>query len=133
MRRVIFEGRVGGRCYTEQEDGSEADFGTILVWDPPRRFVMAWQVTAQWKYEPDLDRSSEVEVVFTPVGTTETRVDVEHRHFERHGPAGGTMRDAVDTPAGWSGSLQRFAELAESTDVHQAPSSAPAATTDQSW
>lgn len=123
MRRVIFEGRVGGRCYTEQEDGSEADFGTVLVWDPPRRFVMAWQVTTGWQYEPDLARSSEVEVVFTPVGTGETRVDLEHRHFERYGPAGAAMRDAVDSPDGWGGSLRGFADRAEGNDTRHASAS----------
>ena len=123
MRRVVFEGHVGGRCYTEQEDGSEADFGSVLVWDPPRRFVMAWQVTTDWKYEPDLARSSEVEVVFTQVGSGETRVDLEHGHFERYGPAGAAMRDAVDTPAGWSETLRCFAERADARDPR------PAATT----
>lgn len=120
MRRVIFEERVGGRCYTEQEDGSEADFGTVLVWDPPRRFAMAWQVTTDWKFEPDLARSSEVEVVFTPVGTNETRVDLEHKHFERYGAAGSAMRDAVNTPDGWNGSLRSFAGRAEASDADAA-------------
>ena len=41
MRRVLVEERAGGRCYTEQEDGTECDWGKVLVWDPPRRFVMA--------------------------------------------------------------------------------------------
>lgn len=119
MRRVIFEGRVGGRCYSTQEDGSEADFGTVLVWDPPRRFVMAWQVTTDWKYEPDLARSSEVEVLFTPTGAGETRVELEHKHFERYGPAGAAMRDAVDTPSGWSESLGCFAAAVRGIDPRQ--------------
>jgi Activator of Hsp90 ATPase homolog 1-like protein len=44
MKKAIIEGRAGGRCYTEQVDGSECDWGTVLVWEPPRRFVMAWQI-----------------------------------------------------------------------------------------
>ncbi len=45
MRKAIIEGRRGGRCYSEQTDGSECDWGQVLVWEPPRRFVMAWQIS----------------------------------------------------------------------------------------
>src|SRR2546427_243073 len=50
MRRAIIEGRVGGRCYAEQIDGSECDWGQVLVWDPPQRFVVAWQINTEWQY-----------------------------------------------------------------------------------
>ncbi|MEO8624642.1 MAG: SRPBCC domain-containing protein, partial [bacterium] len=62
MKTCLLEGRVGGRCYTEQIDGTECDWGSILVWEPPQRFVMAWQVSTTWQFEPDLAKSSEVEV-----------------------------------------------------------------------
>src|SRR5258708_6358456 len=52
MKKAIVEGAVRGRCYTEQTDGTECDWGSILVWEPPRRFVMAWQIRADWQYEP---------------------------------------------------------------------------------
>ena len=41
LKKAIIEGKAGGRCYSEQMDGTECDWGRILVWDPPRRFVMA--------------------------------------------------------------------------------------------
>lgn len=113
MRRAIIESRAGGRCYTEQEDGIECDWGTVLVWEPPRRFVMAWQVTPQWGYERDLARSSEVEVRFTPQPDGTTRVELEHRHFHRHGPGADRMRTSVDAPDGWVGLLRLFAARAE--------------------
>ena len=112
MTRAILECRAGGRCYSEQEDGTECDWARILVWDPPRRLVMAWQITHEWGYEPDLAKASEVEVTFTRDGGG-TRVDLEHRHFERHGAGGAAMRTAVDSPGGWSGLLKLFAEAAE--------------------
>ena len=65
MKEAIIESGVGGRCYTKQEDGTESDWGQILEWDPPNRFVMAWQITHEWGYEPDLTKSSEVEIRFT--------------------------------------------------------------------
>ncbi|MGA2420731.1 MAG: hypothetical protein ABSG69_11650, partial [Candidatus Acidiferrum sp.] len=62
MKRSVIEGHVAGRCYSEQADGTECDWGEITAWEPPRRFVMAWKITSQWHYEPDLAKSSVVEV-----------------------------------------------------------------------
>lgn len=114
MKKAIIQGRAGGRCYTEQVDGSECDWGTVLVWEPPQRFVMAWQITHEWGYEPDLAKSSEVEVRFTPQSDGTTRVDLEHRHFERHGAGGASMRKSVDAPNGWPGLLQLYIARVES-------------------
>jgi len=111
MTKAIIETKQGGRCYTEQEDGSECDWGRVLTWDPPHRLVIAWQITHEWGYQPDLAQSSEVEVRFTPVDGG-TRVDLEHRHLERHGAGAATMRTAIDSPGGWSGLLQMFADRA---------------------
>ena len=77
---------------------------------------MAWQITLDWQYEPDLAKASEVEVRFTPEPGGLTRVDVEHRHFARHGAGGSGMRTAVDAPNGWSGLLQLFATTAQQAD-----------------
>jgi uncharacterized protein YndB with AHSA1/START domain len=101
MKRIIIEPRADGRCYSEQTDGTECDWGRVLVWDPPRRLVLAWQITHEWGYQPDLSKASEVDVRFTPVGNG-TRVDLEHRGFERHGAGGESMRGSVDAPSGWS-------------------------------
>jgi uncharacterized protein YndB with AHSA1/START domain len=113
MKKAIVEGRPGGRCYSEQTDGTECDWGTVLVWDPPHRFIMAWQTTPNWQYEPDLAKSSEVEVRFTPEAGGFTRVDLEHRYLERHGEGADAMRTAVDSPEGWNGLLQLFRTQAE--------------------
>jgi uncharacterized protein YndB with AHSA1/START domain len=115
MKKAIVEGKAGGRCYTEQEDGTESDWGRVLVWEPPHRIVLAWQVTPEWGYQPDLAQSSEVEIRFSPVADGGTRVDLEHRLFERHGSGAPTMRTAVDSPNGWTGVMQLFAERVEHT------------------
>jgi uncharacterized protein YndB with AHSA1/START domain len=111
MKKAIIEGKAGGRCYTEQQDGTECDWGRVLVWEPPHRLVIAWQITHEWGYQPDLAQSSEVEVRFTPEGTG-TRVDLEHRHLDRHGAGAAAMRTAVDSPNGWGGLLQLYAARA---------------------
>jgi uncharacterized protein YndB with AHSA1/START domain len=113
MKTCLLEGRVGGRCYTEQVDGTEADWGSILAWDPPQRFVMAWQVSTAWQFEPDLAKSSEVEVRFTPLAGGLTRVDLEHRHLSRHGAGFEALRTVFDAPDGWNGLLTLFAATAE--------------------
>jgi uncharacterized protein YndB with AHSA1/START domain len=113
MTRAVIEPRVGGRCYSEQEDGTDCDWGSVLAWEPPRRIVLAWQITSEWSFEPDLAKSSEVEVTFTEEPGGVTRVDLEHRHLERHGAGAQRMRDGVDSANGWGLVLQLFLEEAE--------------------
>ena len=108
LKKAIIEGFPGGRCYSEQIDGTDCPWGEVLVWEPPRRFVMAWKINLQWQYEPDLAKASEVEVSFTPEPDGSTRVDVEHRYFERHGAGWETMRTSVDSGMGWGGLLELY-------------------------
>jgi uncharacterized protein YndB with AHSA1/START domain len=109
MQKGIIEERAGGRCYTIQTDGSECDWGRVLAWEPPVRLVIAWQITHEWGYEPDLAKSSEVEIRFTAEPGGRTRVDLDHRHFERHGAGAASMRTAVGSEGGWGSLLQMYA------------------------
>jgi len=109
MKKAIVETHLGGRCFTEQVDGTACDWGRIVVWEPPRRFVMAWLIDAQWQYQPDASKASEVEVRFTPQADGSTRVDLEHRNFERMGGSGTNMRMMVDSPGGWGHTLELYA------------------------
>jgi len=110
MTKAIVEGRAGGRLYSTQQDGTEFDWGTVLEWDPPRRFVWAWQISGKWQFEPDLSLASEVEVRFTPEPGGMTRVDLEHRHLDRHGLDAAAVRAAIDSPEGWGGLLKLYAD-----------------------
>jgi len=110
MKEVMLEPRLGGRWYELGEDGSQAEVGKILVWEPPRRFVVSWDLNSNWK--PDTTVSSEVEVKFTADGPNATLVELEHRKFERLGAEGGAkMRKDVD--GGWPGLLEQFKQAAE--------------------
>jgi uncharacterized protein YndB with AHSA1/START domain len=112
LKKTIIEPRVGGRWLTIHEDGSENVTGTIKVWDPPNRLVHSWDINAMWK--PDASVASEVEVRFIAEGPNKTRVELEHRNFERMGQEDGTkMREAVGSDGGWSGILDLFRKEAE--------------------
>ena len=108
IRRIVLEPFIGGRWYNDLEDGSDVTVGHVRAWEPGRRFVVGWEISAQWKPERRVEFASEVEVRFVAEGEAHTRVEVEHRNFERMGAEPGeTMRNAVDN--GWPGMLQHFA------------------------
>ncbi|AXC09795.1 hypothetical protein ACPOL_0418 [Acidisarcina polymorpha] len=113
MKEVVVEGRAGGRVYTSQENDTICQWGTVLTWEPPSRFVMAWQVSPEWKFEPDPARCSEVEVRFTPAAGGQTLVELEHRGLQKHGGACAKMRGQVDSEGGWGSLLRLFKEKVE--------------------
>jgi len=111
MKSMVMETRLGGRWYELSEDDSETNIGKIIVWDPPQRFVMSWDLNSKWK--PDTTFNSELEVKFIPDGADATRVELEHRKFERMGvEAGESARRDVD--GGWPKLLERFKAHVES-------------------
>lgn len=105
---ILVEPRQGGRWYERAADGAECDWGRVLVWEPPNRVVFAWQINAEWRYEPDVAQGSEVEVSFTPAGAGGTLVRLEHRNFERHGAGAASIRESIGGAGGWTGLLDCF-------------------------
>ncbi|MGO9830440.1 MAG: SRPBCC family protein [Myxococcaceae bacterium] len=114
LKRAVLEPRSGGRWYAVFEDGSECDTGRVLTWEPPRRLVLGWQITAQWKFDPSF--LTEVEVTFTPEGPKRTLVQLEHRNLERYGVEAPGLRTSIDGPGGWGKILQTFAAVAASEE-----------------
>ena len=108
---VVLEGRVGGRWYEIGTDGAECEWGKVLLWEPPARLILGWQIDANWKYDPTF--VTEVEVVFTALAGGGTRVDLEHRDLERYGEQGSRVRDAISSDRGWLGILGSFAAEAD--------------------
>jgi hypothetical protein len=104
----IIEPRLGGRWFTRHADGSEAVVGHVSVWEPGERFVVSWEINADWKPDARIAFASEVEVRFSAAGAGQTRVDLEHRNFERMGQEPGEkMRNGVDN--GWPAILTLYA------------------------
>ena len=83
LERVGIEPGVDGKCYEIGPYGFRCDWGRVLAW---------------------------VELQFYPDGEGRTRIDLEHRGFERHGEAGVTYREALDE--GWEQLLARYAAAA---------------------
>lgn len=110
MADARVEPREGGRWYEIGVDGSECDWGRVLVWDPPHRLVHTWQLQGDWRYDADPAKASEVEVRFVPEGPDSTRVELEHRLFGRHGDGADSVRDGVSSPGGYDLCLARYVE-----------------------
>jgi uncharacterized protein YndB with AHSA1/START domain len=105
-REAVVEPFVGGRWFERGADGSECDWGRVLVWEPSARVVLTWEITAEWRHDSALH--TEVEVRFSPEGRG-TRVDLEHRQLDAYGPAAQAMKGVFDSEQGWSGLLAAFA------------------------
>jgi uncharacterized protein YndB with AHSA1/START domain len=111
IAETVFERRVGGSVYDRGEDGSICRWARVLAFDPPDRFVISWDIDPRWQIETDPGRTSEVEVRFVAEDGDRTRVELEHRHLDRHGDGWEGVRAGVDNDQGWPLYLQRYAKL----------------------
>src|SRR5215475_2897998 len=78
---VVVEPRVGGKWMERGEHGEECQWGTVLVWDPPKQVVFSWQLQTDWTFSTDMSRASEVAFTFFADGPEATRMEFEHRHL----------------------------------------------------
>jgi uncharacterized protein YndB with AHSA1/START domain len=112
IAETTFEPRVGGHIVDRAEDGSECRWARVLAYDPPERVVFSWGISPAWRLETDEANASEVEVRFVAEGPDRTRVELEHRNIDRHGPGWEGVRDGVADEGGWPTYLARYAEVA---------------------
>ncbi len=111
IAETVFEPRVGGHIYDRATDGTECRWARVLVYEPPHRVVFSWDISPTWQRETDPGNTSEVEVRFTAEGPQRTRVELEHRNLDRHGPGWEAVRDGVAHDEGWPLYLDRYAAL----------------------
>jgi uncharacterized protein YndB with AHSA1/START domain len=104
VEAVVLEGRVGGRLYERWRSGGESDWGRVVAWEPPSRLVLSWSTN------PERSATTEVEVRFTALEADHTRVELEHRGWERLGDLAAEIRD--NYREGWPGVLDSFASTA---------------------
>jgi len=100
---IILEGRAGGRIFERTAGGSEHDWGEVTIWEPPSRLGYLWHL------QRDRADATEVEIRFIDQGSS-TRVEIEHRGWERLGAGGETWRDR--NYGGWSTLLPHYVKAA---------------------
>jgi uncharacterized protein YndB with AHSA1/START domain len=105
ITEVVFEERVGGRIFERHSDGGEGEWGRVLAWEPPHRFVMSWYPGK------DATSATELEIRFAPEGDG-TRLELEHRGWEILGEQAAESRDGYD--GGWPTVLGHFERAFES-------------------
>ena len=98
-----FEPGVGGRIIESLSDGSEAEWGRVLVWEPPDRVVLSWK--------PNLTDGphTRVDVSFSPGGRG-TVVELVHTGWAAFGGSAAERRRGYDQ--GWEPVLQRLVAAA---------------------
>lgn len=111
IAETVFEPRAGGHIYDRGVDGSECRWARVLAYDPPKRVVFSWDISPRWQIESDPGHTSEVEVRFIAETPERTRVELEHRHLERHGEGWQGVRAGVAEDGGWPLYLRRYGEL----------------------
>jgi uncharacterized protein YndB with AHSA1/START domain len=107
---VVLEGRPGGRIFERTPEGVEHDWGEVTVWEPPTRLGYLWHLRR------DRADATEVEIRFVDAGPARTRVEIEHRGWERLGAGGEEQRDR--NRGGWATLLPHFVAAATAGRSH---------------
>jgi len=111
IAETVFEPHVGGNIVDRAADGNECRWARILAYEPPHRVVFSWDISPRWEILTDPALASEVEVRFFTDTPGRTRVELEHRHIDRHGPEWHAVTDGVGGAEGWPLYLARYAGL----------------------
>lgn len=110
IAETVFEPKVGGFLYDSGIDGSVCRWARVLAYEPPNRLLLSWDISPQWQIEDDPQKTSEWEVRFIAETSQRTRVEIEHRHLDRHGEGWHGVREGVSGDGGWPLYLQRYAK-----------------------
>lgn len=102
---VVLERRVGGRVFERTPDGAEHEWGEVTVWEPPTRLGYLWHLRR------DRADATDVEIRFGGTAGGGTRIEIEHRGWERLGAGGTEWRDR--NRAGWTTLLPHFVAAVE--------------------
>ena len=106
---VVLEPKVGGQWFEVDADGTETHWGKVLIWAPPSRLVLAWQLNSQWTFDPGFETA--LEITFTAAEGGGTLVSLEHRDLERFGAD--AEKHAASLRGGWPTKMQQFADWAD--------------------
>ena len=102
---VVLQNRVGGRIFERTPEGEEHDWGEVTLWDPPRRLGYLWHLGRNRMH------ATEVEIRFTRRSRRATRIEIEHRGWERLGDSAETWRER--NRVGWPTLMPHFVSTVE--------------------
>jgi uncharacterized protein YndB with AHSA1/START domain len=108
FEEVVVEPKAGGRWFERDAAGAETQWGRVLTWSPPDGVLLAWQLNADFKFDPDFE--TELEITFEALALG-TRVRLEHRDLERFGES--AERIAEMLRGGWPTIIGEFAAFAD--------------------
>ena len=97
---AALELHAGGEWYERTLKGERLSWGKVKAFDPGRRLVLEFCVGVDRK-PISSEHSSTVEIRFDALERGGTCVRVEHRDFERQGPAGVQQREGMGSEQGW--------------------------------
>ena len=104
----IVEPRAGGRWFDIDRNGHEHGIGHVLVYEPPERLVLTWEISCDWQYDPSLQ--TEIDVRFIAETPTRTRVELEHRGLQAYGERTNAMRERYEGDGAWTYVLDCYAK-----------------------
>jgi uncharacterized protein YciI len=106
---VRMDGRLGGQIVEILRSGDQLVWGTVTLWDPPRRLAFTWHPGR------DAGDATHVEVRFI-AGPEGTRVELEHRGWERTSEARARHDEYTQ---GWTPVLERYRAAAKGAAHYQ--------------
>jgi uncharacterized protein YndB with AHSA1/START domain len=112
LEEMGIEPHEDGFAYERGPHGFTIHWGRVLTCETPQRLVFTWQIAADRSPQPDPDKASEVEVLFTGSPQGGTDVTLEHRGWERHGESAQDYRDGFEAAGAWPHALERLAAVA---------------------
>lgn len=115
FEEIVVEPRIGGRWFERDAAGAETRWGRVLDWSPPTRLLLAWQLNADFKYDPEFE--TELEITFEALAAG-TRVRLEHRDLERFGDRAERMAELLN--GGWPTIVDDFAAFADQLETQGA-------------
>jgi uncharacterized protein YndB with AHSA1/START domain len=101
---IVLESGPGGRIYERSPAGVRHEWGQVTVWEPP------WRLAYLWHLGRDSADATEVEIHFVDEDGGRTRVEIEHRGWERLGDRADALRG--QNRAGWDSLLPHFVAAA---------------------
>lgn len=110
LEEIAIEPQTGGRCFERGPHGFHCDWGRVLEWEAPKRLVFSWQISSTRVPVPDDRQASEVEMLFEREDESTTRVELEHRNFDRHGEGADAYQAAMASEQGWPFILECFVD-----------------------